>query len=247
MGPAGYQRKRQRGNHLSLSLSLLLLEAVLIKCERVDEDGQDGGNFRRRTDERGNYGGQPGRQPRGTGNYERGMGQQQSYQASQNKFKENLWKLGSHEVRRNLFKSASLSKLLLICGEHSSTGIRSDRRDPSTGTRDRILVLQRETFSIPRFQSCVRLPPFLTLLPYPPPHSHSPLYSQRFRTPSQTTPLRFTPSPPLAQISNTSRLPRIPYLFRPNSFFLPSLFPSRSWSSRQTNRFKRSTSQNSFI
>jgi len=105
MGPAGYQRKRQRGNHLSLSLSLLLLEAVLIKCERVDEDGQDGGNFRRRTDERGNYGGQPGRQPRGTGNYERGMGQQQSYQASQNKFKENLWKLGSHEVRAEILES----------------------------------------------------------------------------------------------------------------------------------------------
>ncbi|GAA5880762.1 hypothetical protein JCM16303_004343 [Sporobolomyces ruberrimus] len=80
MGPAGYQRKRQR-----------------------DEDypetnmGGGGGNYRRRTDERGNYGSpQQSRQPRPTGNYERGMGQQQSMVAGQTKFKESLWKLGSH-------------------------------------------------------------------------------------------------------------------------------------------------------
>ncbi|GAA5965784.1 hypothetical protein JCM3765_007346 [Sporobolomyces pararoseus] len=71
MGPAGYQRKRQR-----------------------DEDfpeNHPGNNYRRRTDERGNYG-----SPRQQQQQSRGGGdQQQSFQSSQTKFKESIWKLGS--------------------------------------------------------------------------------------------------------------------------------------------------------
>lgn len=90
----------------------------------IDEDypetnmGGGGGNYRRRTDERGNYGSpQQSRQPRPTGNYERGMGQQQSMVAGQTKFKESLWKLGSHPVCHRQPSSLSQSACRMLTCE----------------------------------------------------------------------------------------------------------------------------------
>ncbi|GAA5927562.1 Sto1p [Sporobolomyces koalae] len=96
MGPAGYQRKRQRGSSYRLfhSHPKLCETDSRLPARSTDEDYPEspgGGNYRRRTDERGNYGSPSQRQSRGQ--YDN---RAQNAISGINKFKDAVWKVGNH-------------------------------------------------------------------------------------------------------------------------------------------------------